>query len=38
VAIKQDLEDLLDCKVDVVTEQAVSPYIRDKVLKSAINL
>ncbi len=38
VAIKQDLEDLLGCKVDVVTEDAVSPYIREQILKDAISL
>jgi predicted nucleotidyltransferase len=38
VAIKQDLEDLLGCKVDVVTEDAVSPYIREQILKDAVNL
>lgn len=38
VAIKQDLEDLLDCKVDVVTESSLSPYIREDVLKEAIPL
>jgi hypothetical protein len=38
IAIKQDLEDLLDCRVDVVTEAAVSPYIRDQVLRQAISL
>lgn len=38
VAIKQDLEDLLGCKVDVVTEDAVSPYIREQILKNAISL
>ena len=26
VAIKQDLEDMLGCRVDVVTESALSPY------------
>ena len=31
VAIKQDLKDLLGCKVDVVTEAAISPYIREQV-------
>lgn len=35
VAIKQDLEDMLGCKVDVVTESALSPYIRKDVLKEA---
>jgi hypothetical protein len=38
VAIKQDLEDLLGCKVHVVTEAAVSPYIRERVLKEAVHL
>ena len=38
VAIKQDLEDLLDCHVDVVTEAAVSPYLRQQVLKEAVPL
>lgn len=38
IAIKQDLEDLLGCKVDVVTEAAVSPYIRNEVLSQAVSL
>jgi predicted nucleotidyltransferase len=38
VAIKQDLEDLLGCKVDVVTEAAVSPYLRERVLNEAVSL
>jgi len=38
IAIKQDLEDLLGCKVDVVTEAAISPYIRDQVLEEAVSL
>jgi len=38
VAVKQDLEELLGCKVDVVTEAAISPYLRDKVLHEAIRL
>ena len=38
IAIKQDLEDLLNTKVDVVTEAAVSPYMRDQVLRQAISL
>jgi predicted nucleotidyltransferase len=38
VAIKQDLEDLLDCSVDVVTEEPISPYIRPQVLKEVITL
>jgi len=35
VAIKQDLEDMLGCRVDVVTESALSPYIREEVLREA---
>jgi uncharacterized protein len=38
IAIKQDLEDLMGCDVDVVTEAAISPYIREQVLKEAISL
>lgn len=38
IAIKQDLEDLLKRKVDVVTENSISSYIREEVLKEAINL
>lgn len=38
IAIKQDLEDLLGCNVDVVTEAALSPYIRDEVLGQAVSL
>ena len=38
VAIKQDLEDLLGCPVDVVTEAGISPYIRERVLSEAVAL
>ena len=38
IAIKQDLEDLLQRKVDVVTESAVSPYIRKEIVRQAISL
>jgi len=38
VAIKQDIEDLLGCKVDVVTENAISRYIREQVLSEAVAL
>ena len=38
VAIKQDLEDMLGCRVDVVTESALSPYIRTDILKEAKTL
>lgn len=38
IAIKQDLEDLLRSTVHVVTEDAISPYIREEVLKQAVAL
>jgi hypothetical protein len=38
IGLQQDLEDLLNCKVDVVTEAAVSPYIRPQVLQDAVAL
>ena len=38
IAMKQDLEDLLGCAVDVVTDDAVSPYIREQILKDAVSL
>jgi len=38
VALWQDLEDLLGCRVDVVSEKALHWYIRDRVLKEAVLL
>jgi predicted nucleotidyltransferase len=38
VGLKQDLEDLVHRPVDVVTERALSPYLRDRVLSEAIPL
>ena len=38
VAIKQDLEDLLGRPVDVLTERALSPYLKQRVLGDAIPL
>jgi uncharacterized protein len=38
VAVKQDLEDLLGCKVDVVTENSLSPHMSPGVLKEAVTL
>ena len=38
IAIKQELEDLLGREVDVLTEDAVSAYIREQVLKEAVSL
>ena len=35
IAIKQELEDLLGCEVDVVTEAALSPYMREQILQEA---
>jgi uncharacterized protein len=38
VGLKQDLEDLVHRPVDVVTEQALSPYLRKRVLSEAVPL
>ncbi|OGQ04608.1 MAG: nucleotidyltransferase [Deltaproteobacteria bacterium RIFCSPLOWO2_01_44_7] len=38
VALWQDLEELLGCKVDVVTEKSLHWYIRDRILKEALPL
>jgi predicted nucleotidyltransferase len=38
VAIKQDVEDALGCRADVVTEAALSPYLRSRVLREAVAL
>lgn len=38
VAIKQELEDSLHRPVDVVSEAALSPYLRDQVLQEAVSL
>lgn len=38
IAIKQDIEDLLGRKVDVVTEGALSHYIRPIVFEEAVRL
>jgi predicted nucleotidyltransferase len=38
VGLKLDIEDLLHRPVDVVTEPALSPYIRDRVLAEATPL
>ncbi len=38
VAIKQDLEDLLGCNVDVVADASLSPYLRDRLLRDAVKL
>jgi len=38
VGLKQDVEDLLHRPVDVVTERALSPYLRERVLSEAVPL
>ncbi len=38
VALLQDLEDLLGCKVDVVEPEGLHWYIRDRVLQEAVPL
>jgi uncharacterized protein len=38
VAIKQELEDLLGRKVDVLTESSISPYLRERILTEALPL
>jgi len=35
VGLKQDLESLLGHSVDVVTEGALSPYLREKIMQEA---
>ncbi|HKI04227.1 MAG TPA: nucleotidyltransferase family protein [Thermoanaerobaculia bacterium] len=38
VGFKQDVEDLVHRPVDVVTERALSPYLRERVLSEAVPL
>jgi predicted nucleotidyltransferase len=38
VGLKQDLEELVQRPVDVVTERALSPYLRERVLSEAVPL
>ncbi len=38
IAIKQDLQDLLGRRVDVVTERSISPYMRDAVCAEAVGI
>ncbi len=35
VGLKQDLEERLGLRVDVVTEQGMSPYLRSRILEEA---
>jgi uncharacterized protein len=38
IGLKQDLEDLVRLPVDVVSERALSPYLRERVLSEAVPL
>ncbi|MCD6028185.1 MAG: hypothetical protein K0S78_359 [Thermomicrobiales bacterium] len=38
IAIKHGIEDLLGREVHIVTEEAISPYIRDEIIRSATPL
>lgn len=38
IEFKLDLEDLLGCKVDVLTEGGITPYLRRRILREAIPL
>ena len=38
VALWQDLEELLGCKVDVISEGGISPYLRERILAEALPL
>ena len=35
IGLKQDLEELLGSKVDVMTEGSLTPYLRDRILEEA---
>jgi hypothetical protein len=38
VALKQDLEELLGCTVDLVVEGGISPYLEQQILAEAVPL
>jgi len=38
IAIKQDIEDVLGCNVDVLTEKCLEKEMRDEVLREAVTL
>ena len=38
VGLKQDLEELLGRKVDVVVEGGISPYLEERILSEAVPL
>jgi predicted nucleotidyltransferase len=38
VGFQQDLEELLGCRVDVVSDRGISPYLEDEILREAVPL
>lgn len=38
IGLWQDLEELLECKVDVLTDGGMSPYLKDRIYAEAIPL
>ena len=38
VGLQQELEELLGCKVDVVVEGGLSPYLEERILSEAVPL
>ena len=38
VGFEQDLEELLGCRVDVVSEGGISPYLEAEILREAVPL
>lgn len=36
IGFQQDLEEMLGCKVDVISEGGISPYLQDEILNGAI--
>ena len=38
IVLKQDLEKMLGCEVDVVVEGGISPYLQDRILAEATPL
>ncbi len=38
VGLWQDLEELLGCEVDVITDRGISPYLRDRIYAEAVPL
>lgn len=38
VGLWQDLEELLNCKVDMISDGEISPYLHDRILSEAVPL